>query len=224
MTRRELAAVIDQTALGVGLSEEYICRFCEDARAEGFASVCILPNMVSAATRVLHGSATKVCTVISFPLGMDLPETKIFETRDALQKGAREIDLVLNVGALKSGDHSTLDRELSGVIDISHAAGVLVKVIIETPLLDERRIIEAALLCESRGADIVKTSTGYGPILPRSTSLEDVKLLRGVLKRETGIKAAGGIRTTRDALQMLAAGATRIGASCGLDILNGLAE
>ena len=224
MTRKELAALIDQTALGSGLSEEYIRSFCREAMAEGFASVCILPNMVPAAAQVLSGSATKVCTVISFPLGMDLPETKIFETGDALQKGAQEIDLVLNVGAFKSGDYSALERELSGVIGAAHAAGALAKVIIETPLLTSRQIHEAALLCEGYGADIVKTSTGYRPILPRSTSVEDVKLLRSILRRETGIKAAGGIRSVQDALRMLAAGATRIGASCGVEILTGLAE
>lgn len=222
MNREELAHYIDQTTLKPGMTEGYITQFCVDARENHFASVCILPNMIETAAKALHGSDTKVCTVISFPLGFDVPEVKIYETEDALAKGAQEIDLVMNVSALKSGRYDIVDEELEGVVKASHEKGAIVKLIIETPLLNEDQIVKACQLAEKHEVDIVKTSTGFSAMLPRSTSVEDVKLIRSSIKDATGLKAAGGIRTTADTLAMIEAGATRIGASAGEEIIKGL--
>jgi len=222
MNRNELARYIDQTTLKPGMTMDYVTDFCEQAKQNNFASVCILPNMIETADRVLHDSETKVCTVISFPLGCDWPDTKIYETQDALLKGALEIDLVMNVSALKSERYDLVDEELEGVVKTSHEKGAIVKLIIETPLLTEEQIIKACELAEKHHVDIVKTSTGFSAMLPRSTSVEDVMLIRSHVKAETGVKAAGGIRTTADTLAMIEAGATRIGASAGAEIIGGL--
>ena len=222
MNKAELARYIDQTTLKPGNTEEYVTAFCEDAKANNFASVCILPNMIPVAAKVLKGSNTKVCTVISFPLGFDVPAVKVAECKDALRLGAEEIDLVMNVSALKSERYDIVEEELEGVVAASHGAGALVKLIIETPLLNEAQIVKACELAEKHGVDIVKTSTGFSAMLPRSTSVADVELIHKSVKPTTGIKAAGGVRTTADALAMIAAGATRIGASAGKDIIDGL--
>lgn len=222
MNKAELARYIDQTTLKPGNSEEFVTAFCEDAKANHFASVCILPNMIPTAAKVLKGSDTKVCTVISFPLGFDAPSVKIAECKDALRLGAEEIDLVMNVSALKSERYDIVDEELEGVVKASHDAGAIVKLIIETPLLTEAQIVKACELAEKHGVDIVKTSTGFSAMLPRSTSVDDVKPIRKSIKPTTGLKAAGGIRTTADTLAMIEAGATRIGASAGKEIVDGL--
>lgn len=222
MNKNELARYIDQTTLKPGMTEAYVTKFCEDARENHFASVCILPSMIETAAKVLRGSDTKVCTVISFPLGFDVPEVKIVETMDALSKGAQEIDLVMNVSALKSGQYNIVEDELDGVVKASHEQGAIVKLIIETPLLTKDQIVKACELAEKHQVDIVKTSTGFSAMLPRSTTVDDVRLIRCSIKAETGVKAAGGIRTTADALAMIEAGATRIGASAGEEIINGL--
>ncbi len=224
MNKNALARYIDHTTLKPWMTESFITQFCQDAKENHFASVCILPNMIETAAKVLAGSETKVCTVISFPLGFDAPEIKIFETEDALAKGAQEIDLVMNVSALKAGLYGTVDAELEGVVKASHDKGAIVKLIIETPLLTEEQIVKACELAEKNNVDIVKTSTGFSAMLSRSTSVDDVKLIRRSVRPETGVKAAGGIRTTEDTLAMIEAGATRIGASAGEAILNGLIE
>ncbi|MBC8588962.1 deoxyribose-phosphate aldolase [Paratissierella segnis] len=224
MKKQVLAKFIDQTNLKPGQTEQYITEFCKEADEAGFASVCILPTLVETATSVLKNTNTKVCTVISFPLGMDVPEVKICATKEAIEKGAEEIDLVLNVCALKSGLYNIVNQELFGVSQLCHDNGVLLKLIIETPLLNEEQIIKACELAEANQVDIVKTSTGFSAMLPRSTSVEDVKLIRKHIKPTTGLKAAGGIRITADALKMIEAGATRIGASSGKEIVAGLDE
>ena len=224
MTKTELAKYIDQTNLKPGLTESAVADFCKDAMEGGFASVCILPTLVETAARVLKGSDTKVCTVISFPLGMDDPNVKICAAEEAIGLGAEEIDLVLNVCALKSGAYEINREEISGVADVCHKKGVLLKLIIETPLLSEDQIVRACRLAEENGADFVKSSTGFGAMLPRSTSVEDIALMRRSIKPSTGLKAAGGIRTTEDALKMIEAGATRIGASSGRAIVDGMKE
>ena len=222
MNRAELAKYIDQTTLKPGMTEEYVEKFCEDAKANGFASVCILPTMIPTASKVLKGSDTKVCTVISFPLGEDAPMVKVKETEEAIALGAEEIDLVMNVPALKAEAYGIVEEELEKVTKVCHDNGKIIKLIIETPLLNEAQIIKACELAEKHNVDIVKTSTGFSAMLPRSTSVEDVKLIRQHIKPTTGLKAAGGIRTTKDTLAMIEAGATRIGASAGADIINGL--
>lgn len=222
MKKQELAKYIDQTDLTPGRSYEYITDFCKDAADGGFASVCILPTLIETAAVALKGTDTKVCTVISFPLGMDHPATKICATKEAIAKGAEEIDLVMNVSALKSGLYDVVNEELAGVAKVCHENGALLKLIIETPLLTDEQIVKACELAEANGVDIVKSSTGFKAMLPRSTSVEDIRLMRASIKPETGLKAAGGIRTTEDALKMIEAGATRIGASSGRDIVAGL--
>ena len=224
MKKTELAKYIDQTNLKPGMTEAFITEFCEDAVKGGFASVCILPTLVKTAAKALKGSDTKVCTVISFPLGMDDPEVKICATEEAIEHGAEEIDLVVNVCALKSGRYDINHAELAGVSKACHDKGVLLKLIIETPLLNEEQVVKACQLAEEHGVDIVKTSTGFSAMLPRSTTVDDVKLMRANIKPTTGLKAAGGIRTTKDALAMIEAGATRIGASAGQAIVDGLCE
>lgn len=221
MTKQELAKYIDQTDLTPGRTEEYITEFCKDAADGGFASVCVLPTLVETAAKALKGTGTKVCTVISFPLGMDMPKVKMRATEEAIAKGAEEIDLVLNVSALKSELYDIVNEELAGVSKICHENGALLKLIIETPLLNNEQIVKASQLAEENGVDIVKTSTGFKAMLPRSTSVEDVELIRKTIKPTTGLKAAGGIRTTEDALKMIAAGATRLGASSGRVIVDG---
>ena len=222
MNRNELARYIDQTTLKPGMNHDYVAKFCRNAKENHFASVCILPNMIETAAEALKDSDTKVCTVISFPLRFDWPDVKIHETEDALDKGAQEIDLVMNVSALKSERYDIIIEELDGVVKASHARGAIVKLIIETPLLTNDQIVKACGLAEQHGVDIVKTSTGFSAMLPRSTSVDDVKLIRSSVKPGTGIKAAGGIRTTADTLAMIEAGATRIGASAGEEIIGGL--
>lgn len=222
MNKTQLAAYIDQTILKPGVTEDFIEKFCTEAKENRFASVCILPTLIAPSAKILKGSNTKVCTVISFPLGMDVPAVKVKETQEALALGAEEIDLVVNVGALKSGLYDLVEEELAGVAKACHDEGAILKLIIETPLLSEEQIIKACELAEKHGVDIVKTSTGFSAMLPRSTSVEDVKLIRKNVKSTTGVKAAGGIRTTKDALAMIEAGATRVGASAGIDIINGL--
>ena len=222
MNKKELAKYIDQTDLTPGEPYDKITAFCKDAAEQGFASVCILPTLVETAAKALKGTDTKVCTVISFPLGMDYPETKEIETKEAIRNGAEEIDMVMNVSAMKSGLYDVVNDELARVSKACHDNNVLMKLIIETPLLTEEQIIKACELAEANGVDIVKTSTGFKKMLPRSTTVEDVKLIRAHIRPETGLKAAGGIRTTEDALKMIEAGATRIGASSGRDIIAGL--
>lgn len=218
MTGKELAGVIDQTNLSPGVSTREITAFCEEAAKHSFASVCVLPVHVATAARVLRGTKTKVCTVLSFPLGEDTAEVKLFEAQDAMKKGATELDVVVNVGAVKGGDKATVMKELSGIVAAAHAQGSLVKVIIEMPLLSESQATEAAVWAEEAGADIVKTSTGFKGLKLRATTAEDVALLRRVLKPTTGVKAAGGVRTREDAEAMIRAGANRIGASSGVAI------
>lgn len=224
MTRTELAKYIDQTNLTPGITKQKITEFCNDAKAEGFASVCILPTLVTTAAKALKGSDTKVCTVISFPLGFDTPEVKILATQEAIEMGAQEIDLVINVSALKSGLDEIVNEEVGGVARVCHEKGALMKLIIEAPLLTKELVVKACAIAEKNGVDIVKTSTGFKAMLPRATTVDDVKLMRNSIKPTTGLKAAGGIHTTAEAIAMIEAGATRIGASSGKDIIMGLAE
>lgn len=221
MKKSELAAYIDQTILKPGVTEAFIREFCSEAAQNQFASVCVLPYLVPACAKTLAGSATKVCTVLGFPLGDYTPEQALFEAQDAISSGAQELDLVLNLYMVKS-DPDAAFSAVSSVAKLAHQNGCLLKLIIETPLLTPGQITDFAARGEHAGADIIKTSTGYTPVLPRATTVEDVKLIKSSLKKKTGIKASGGIRTTNDALAMIEAGATRIGASSGVQILEGL--
>jgi deoxyribose-phosphate aldolase len=211
-----VAALIDHTLLKPDATHAEVDRLCHEAVDFGFASVCVNPWYVPLAARLLRGSAVKVCTVVGFPLGATLPKVKAYETEEAIKLGAQEIDVVQNVGALKSGQNERVEVDLRGVIEISHRAGAVCKVILETALLTREEKVRGALLAKRAGADFVKTSTGFAS---GGATVEDVALLRETVGGELGIKASGGIRTLDDLRAMVAAGATRIGTSSGVKIV-----
>jgi len=213
---RSLASMIDHTLLKPDATPDQIAQLCFEARKYGFASVCVNPGHVRLCADLLRGSDVKVCTVIGFPLGATSPEAKVYETETALRDGATEIDMVLNIGALKGGDLTWVARDIRSVVETAHAAGAIVKVIIETSLLTDEEKVTASLLAKEADADFVKTSTGFagGGATP-----EDVALIRRVVGPEMGVKASGGVRTLEEARSMVAAGATRIGASAGVKIV-----
>ncbi len=215
---KSLAGMIDHTLLKPDVTSDMIAQLCFEARKYHFASVCVNPTHVKLSAELLRDTDVKVCTVIGFPLGATSPEVKAFETQQAIQDGATEIDMVINIGALKAGDHELVARDIREVVSVSHAAGALVKVIIETALLTDEEKIVACLLAKEAGADFVKTSTGFSG---GGATAHDVALMRRVVGPDVGVKAAGGIRTQADAEQMVAAGATRIGASAGVKIIQG---
>jgi deoxyribose-phosphate aldolase len=210
--------MIDHTLLKPDATQEQIAQLCFEARKHSFASVCINPTWVELCAKLLEGSPVKVCTVIGFPLGATSPEVKSFETRDALEHGATEIDMVINVGALKARDMELVARDIRGVVTTAHARGAIVKVIIEAILLTDEEKTIACLLSKEAGADFVKTSTGFAS---GGATVHDVALMRRVVGPEMGVKAAGGVRTFEDAENMIKAGATRIGASAGVKIIQG---
>lgn len=215
MDKKLLAGMMDHTILKATATPAQVETICREALAIGAASVCINPCNVALASRLLANSGVKVCTVVGFPLGANTPETKAFETADAVQKGAQEIDMVVNIGALIAGDHDTVYRDIKGVVDA--AKGNLVKVIIETCYLNEEQIRAACELCLKAGADFVKTSTGFGTA---GATPEHVRLMRSVVGQHMKIKAAGGIRTYQDALNMIDASADRLGVSASVAILD----
>jgi deoxyribose-phosphate aldolase len=214
----DLAKTIDHTLLKPDATQDQIAQLCYEARKYGFASVCVNPTWVELCAQLLKGSAVKVCTVIGFPLGASAPEVKAFETQTALRQGAGEIDMVINIGALKARDLELVARDIRGVVAAAHAQGALVKVIIEAVLLTDEEKTIACLLSKEAGADFVKTSTGFAS---GGATVHDVELMRRTVGPEMGVKAAGGVRTYEDAEKMLQAGATRIGASAGVKIIQG---
>lgn len=215
---KSLAGMIDHTLLKPDATADMIAQLCFEARKYHFASVCVNPTHVKLSAELLRDTDVKVCTVTGFPLGATPPEVKAFETQKAIQDGATEIDMVINIGALKAGDHELVARDIREVVSVAHAAGALVKVIIETALLTDEEKIVASLLAKEAGADFVKTSTGFSG---GGATAHDVALMRRVVGPDVGVKAAGGIRTQADAEQMVAAGATRLGASAGVKIIQG---
>jgi deoxyribose-phosphate aldolase len=213
-----LAGMIDHTLLKPDATQDQIAQLCFEARKHGFASVCINPTWVELCAQLLHGSPVKVCSVIGFPLGATPPEVKAFETQVALDHGASEIDMVINVGALKARDLELVAQDIRGVVATAHRAGAIVKVIIEAVLLTDEEKTISCLLSKEAGADYVKTSTGFAS---GGATVHDVALMRRVVGPEMGVKAAGGVRTYEDAESMIKAGATRIGASAGVKIIQG---
>lgn len=213
---RELAQYIDHTLLKPDATVEQITRLCHEAMTYSFAAVCINPSYVKLAAQLLQGSPVKVCTVIGFPLGATSPEVKSYETQQALADGATEIDMVINVGALKSGNHPLVARDIATVARTAHNGGAICKVILETVLLTDAEKITACQLAKEAGADFVKTSTGFGG---GGATVHDVALMRQVVGPAMGVKASGGIKGFEDARQLLAAGATRLGASAGVKII-----
>lgn len=211
-----ISGLIDHTLLKPEATRDDLLRLCREARKFGFASVCVNPYWVPLAARELGGSQVKVCTVVGFPLGATSTEAKVAETNAAVRAGAQEIDMVLNVGALRSGDQETVRADIHEVVKASHAAGAIVKVILETALLDDAQKTTACTLARMAGADFVKTSTGFGPA---GATAHDVALMRRAVGPSMGVKAAGGIRTFEDLKKMTEAGATRIGASASVKII-----
>ena len=213
-----LAKMIDHTLLKPDATPDQIAQLCFEARKYEFASVCVNPAWVELCAQLLKGSSVKVCTTIGFPLGATTPEVKAFEAKQAISQGAGEIDMVINIGALKARDLELVARDILGVVKVSHDGGAIVKVIIEAALLTDEEKTIASLISKEAGADFVKTSTGFAS---GGATVHDVELIRRVVGPEMGVKAAGGVRTYEDAESMIKAGATRIGASAGIKILQG---
>lgn len=215
-----IASYIDHTLLKAETTREQIIKLCAEAAEFEFASVCVNPSWVETAAAELKDSKVKVCTVIGFPLGASTSETKAFETQDAISNGAGEIDMVINIGALKSGDSETVKKDIQAVVDAAKGKAI-VKVIIETALLTDEEKVLASRLSKEAGADFVKTSTGFSTA---GANAQDVKLMRETVGAELGVKASGGVRSLEDVQAMIDAGATRIGASSGVQIMQGLSS
>jgi len=219
LNRKDIAGLIEHTLLRPDASYADIPPLCGEARQFGFHSVCVNPSFIRMAKELLRASNVKMTTVIGFPLGMTLTEVKVFEAMQARLLGADEIDIVINIGALKSGDWATVRKDISDVIMATK--GIVHKTIIETCLLDDdekKRVVGIAL---EAGSEFIKTSTGFGP---RGAKVRDIRFIKNIVGDAAGIKAAGGIRTLRQVQSMLNAGATRIGTSAGVKILRELAD
>lgn len=211
-----VAKMIDHTLLKPDATQDQIAQLCYEARKHEFATVCVNPTHVKLCSQLLQGTSVAVCTVVGFPLGATPPEVKAYESQQAIDDGATEVDMVINIGALKSGDYGLVERDIATVARTCHAGGALLKVIIEAALLSDEEKVIACQLAKAAGADYVKTSTGFGP---GGATAHDVALMRQAVGPEIGVKAAGGIKSYEDAKSMIAAGATRIGASAGVKIL-----
>ena len=211
----EINKFIDHTALKPNTNKKAILKLIEEAKEHNFASVCINPCWIPLASKELQGSDIKVCTVIGFPLGANTTETKVFETRDAIQKGAQEIDMVINVAMLKDKDYNYIENEIKQIVEASKDKAI-VKVILETCLLTDEEKIKACELSQKASADFVKTSTGFST---GGATVHDVALMRKTVGEDMGVKASGGIHTHEEAMAMINAGASRIGASAGVKLL-----
>ncbi|MBW8348162.1 deoxyribose-phosphate aldolase [Bacillus sp. IITD106] len=213
-----IARYIDHTLLKADATKENITTLCEEAKKYHFASVCVNPTWVQYVSSVLQATDVKVCTVIGFPFGATTPETKAFETKNAIENGANEIDMVINIGALKDGNFELVERDISAVCAAAKGKA-LVKVIIETSLLTDQEKENACKIAKKAGADFVKTSTGFST---GGATVKDIELMRKAVGPDLGVKASGGVRTIEDVQSMIKAGATRIGASSGVAIMKGL--
>jgi deoxyribose-phosphate aldolase len=212
----EIASLIDHTILKADATRQDVLKVCAEAREYGFASVCVNSYWVPLVAHRLEGSVVKTCTVVGFPLGASATESKVYEASSAIRQGAHEIDMVLNVGELLSGDVEAVKVDIAAVVEASHAQGAIVKVILETALLDDARKISACELAMAAHADFVKTSTGFSTA---GATVHDVELMRRTVGPSIGVKASGGIRTLEDFRAMVAAGASRIGASASVKIV-----
>lgn len=216
-----IARMIDHTLLKPEATRQQIEELCAEANQYNFASVCINPSYVKLCAGLLRDTSVKVCTVIGFPLGATSSETKAFETEKAIRDGAREVDMVMNVGMLKSGEYDYVQNDIAAVVSAAHRHGVLTKVIIETGLLTDEEKVKACALAKKAGADFVKTSTGFAK---GGATVGDVALMRRVVGPDLGVKASGGVRTQEQALALIASGADRIGASASVKIVTGEKE
>jgi deoxyribose-phosphate aldolase len=215
-----IAALIDHTILKPEATRNDVLKICREAREYRFASVCVNPYWVPLVRAELSGSPVKVCSVVGFPLGATSTEAKVCETAAALRAGAQEIDMVINVGALRSGDTDAVKIDIQSVVRVAHQAGAIVKVILETALLDDTQKTVASKISKAAGADFVKTSTGFST---SGATVHDIALMRAAVGPNIGVKASGGIRTLEDVQAMTAAGATRIGASASVKIVEATA-
>jgi len=222
---RDMAKMIDHTNLNATATVDQIKKLCEEALEYQFASVCVNPIYVPLATKLLEESSVNVATVIGFPLGANTTETKAFETKNAIKNGAKEVDMVMNIGAFKSGAYDLVRSDIKAIIDATRSSGVtsdvIVKVILETCYLNDEEIVKACEIVKEAGGDFVKTSTGFGSA---GAEEEKVSLMRKVVGRDIGVKASGGIKNFEDALSMLDAGANRIGASSGVEIVTDIKD
>ena len=217
----DLARYIDHTVLKPEAAESQIVQLCEEARRYQFMAVCVNPVWVKRCVQLLQGSSTRVATVAGFPLGATLPEVKAYEAQQVVAAGAREVDMVINVGALKSKDDALVARDIALVVQAARSGGALTKVIIEAALLDDAEKIRACQLAVEAGAEFVKTSTGFAS---SGATAHDVALMRQTVGPQVGVKAAGGIRTYADVVKMIEAGANRIGASASVKIMQEAAQ
>lgn len=217
MATTNIAALIDHTLLKPEVTKQQIEVLCQEAKEYQFASVCVNPTWVSTAATLLQGSGVMVCTVIGFPLGATTSETKAFETKNAIENGANEVDMVINIGALKDHNDELVEKDIRAVVD-SAKGKAHTKVIIETSLLTQEEKIRACELSLKAGADFVKTSTGFST---GGATVEDIALMRKTVGPDIGVKASGGVRSTEDVKKMIEAGATRIGASSSIAIVKG---
>ncbi len=218
---RSVAARIDHTLLRADATRDDVARLCAEAAHFGFAAVLVHPTYLSQAVAALRPTPVKVGTPVGFPLGAALTTVKRFEASEALRLGADEIDMVLNIAALKSGDRARVEADIRGVVEVAHRAGAIVKVILEAALLARDEKIAACELAVAAGADFVKTATGYAR---GGATVEDITLMRSVVGTRAGVKAAGGIRSASDVAAMLAAGADRIGSSTAVEIMRELGQ
>ena len=215
-SQKAIARYIDHTLLKADATRAQITQLCREAQEYRFAAVCVNPTHVRLCADLLKDSGVAVASVAGFPLGATPPEVKAYEARQAIQNGATEIDMVINVGALKDGDYDLVERDIAAVVRVCHAGAAVCKVIIEAALLNEQEKVKACELAQKAGADYVKTSTGFGP---SGATTADVALMRRVVGPGMGVKAAGGIRSLADAQAMIEAGASRIGTSAGAKIV-----
>lgn len=213
-----IAHLIDHTLLKPEATEEQIHKLCEEARTYQFASVCVNACWIKLCAQLLKDSCVKIATVVGFPLGATMPSVKAFEAKQAICLGADEVDMVMNIGALKSRRYALVEEDIAGVADVCHRYGAITKVIIETSLLTDEEKIKACTLAKAARADFVKTSTGF---TGGGATAKDVALMRRVVGPDIGVKASGGVRTFEEAKQMVEAGATRIGASASIKIVEG---
>jgi deoxyribose-phosphate aldolase len=223
LTREQLAKTIDQTLLNPVATPKDIEKLCMNAKKEHFAAIVINPTNIVQAVKILGNTDVKVCAVVGYPLGANTIETKIFESRDCIKKGAGELDVVINLGAVKSGNYEYIERELSVLVSVirreqiaEYNRHINIKVIIETGILSKDEIKRVSSIIEKSGADFIKTSTGFGV---KGVELDDVRLIREVVTRNIGVKASGGVKTFEDAQALIDAGATRLGTSSGINII-----
>lgn len=219
MTAHDFAHLIDHTLLKPDVIEAAIRQLCTEALRHSFASVCVNPTWITLCAELLDESPVKICTVIGFPLGANQSDVKVYEAEHALRAGAQELDMVINVGRLKDKDFALVYDDIAGVVRVGHAQGALVKVILETGLLSEEEKIAACVICREAGADFVKTATGFSG---GGATVADIALMHKVVGSTLGVKASGGVRTGKDARAMVAAGASRIGTSAGMRIVEEL--